>query len=244
MQLIVDIGNTRVKAAVFNNDELIQLFVFETTNDFLTAKILEKHNIQQCILASVVNEIDSFIAKLKEKVNVLLFNSNTPTPIQNVYKTAHTLGSDRLAGGVGGNYLFPNTNLLVIDCGTCIKYNFVNSNNQYMGGGISPGLKMRLKALNTFTARLPQLEVDETFQTLIGTNTNESILSGVQNGAVAEIEGIIEQYKKNYDNLTIVLTGGDTNFFEKRLKKPIFADPYLILKGLNQILLHNFKNKQ
>ena len=242
MQLVIDIGNTRIKAAIFKEAELRHSFIFNSTLELIESQLIEKNAIQQCILASVVDNIESFINQLKTKLTVYIFTADTPTPIKNLYKTAHTLGSDRLAAAVGGNFLFPNKNILVIDCGTCIKYNFVNANNQYIGGAISPGLAMRLKAMHTFTSRLPLLEVDETFNTLIGTNSNESILSGAQNGAVAEIEGIINQYRLNYDNLTVVLTGGDTNFFEKRLKNPIFADPFLILKGLNQILQYNLNS--
>jgi type III pantothenate kinase len=239
MQLVIDIGNTRVKAALFEGSELQHFFVYDSTTELLATGILEKYPIKHCILASVVNDIEPFLEKLRWKVTVLLFNADTPTPIKNLYKTAHTLGSDRLAGAVGGNNFSPNSNVLVIDAGTCIKYNFITKNNEYLGGGISPGLQMRFKAVHTFTSRLPLLEVDEKFNTLIGKNSNDSILSGVQNGAVAEVDGIIEQYKVEYPDVKVVLTGGDVNFFEKRLKNSIFADQNLILKGLNKILDYN-----
>jgi type III pantothenate kinase len=129
----------------------------------------------------------------------------------------------------------------VIDAGTCIKYNFVNSNNEYIGGAIATGLEMRLKALHTFTSRLPLLKVDEDYNTLVGTNSIESILSGAQGGAVAEMEGCIALYRQQYPDIKVVITGGDVNFFEKRLKNSIFADEYLILKGLNIILEYNLK---
>ncbi|CAN5382780.1 type III pantothenate kinase [soil metagenome] len=238
MQLVIDIGNTRVKAALFEGKEFKQFYVFDSTTDFLASDILSKP-IKNCIFASVLNEIEPFIGVLKTKLNVLVFNADTPTPIKNLYKSAHTLGSDRLAGAVGGNFLYPNKNVLVIDAGTCIKYNFVNQNNEYLGGGISPGLQMRFKAVHTFTSRLPLLEVEENFDTLIGTNSNESIISGVQNGAVAEVEGFIAQYKQQYPDINVVLTGGDVKFFEKRVKNSIFADQNLILKGLNEILDYN-----
>lgn len=239
MQLVIDIGNTRVKAALFEGSELQHFFVYDSTTELLASGILEKYPLKHCILASVVNDIEPFLEKLRWKVTVLLFNADTPTPIKNLYKTAHTLGSDRLAGAAGGNNFSPNSNVLVIDAGTCIKYNFITKNNEYLGGGISPGLQMRFKAVHTFTSRLPLLEVDEKFNTLIGKNSNDSILSGVQNGAVAEVDGIIEQYKVEYPDVKVVLTGGDVNFFEKRLKNSIFADQNLILKGLNKILDYN-----
>lgn len=242
MKLIIDIGNTRVKAALFEGKELKQNFVFDSTKEFIDSGIIEKNPIQHCILASVVNEIGDFVSELKGRLTVLIFNADTSTPIKNLYKSAHTLGSDRLAGAVGGHFLFPNKNVLIIDAGTCIKYNFVTKNNQYLGGGISPGLQMRFKAMHTFTSRLPLLEVDEKMDALIGTDSNESIISGAQKGAVAEVDGIIEQYKQQYPDINVVLTGGDVKFFEKRLKNSIFADQNLILKGLNEILDYNLNH--
>ncbi|MBL0328277.1 MAG: type III pantothenate kinase [Bacteroidetes bacterium] len=130
----------------------------------------------------------------------------------------------------------------MVDCGTCIKYNFVTQKNEYIGGGIAPGLQMRFKAVHTFTSRLPLLDVDDTFNTLIGTNSNDSIISGVQMGVIAEVDGIITQYKQQYPDIKVLLTGGDVNFFAKRLKNSIFADQNLILKGLNEILDYNLKS--
>jgi type III pantothenate kinase len=236
MQLVIDVGNTRIKAALFQQSELKKQFIFGTTDELFSANLFEINTINNCIVASVVNEMDVFVSQLKEKTNVLLFTSETPVPLKNNYESIQTLGSDRLASAVGGNSLFPNKNILIIDAGTCIKYNFVNKLNEYIGGAISPGLEMRFKALSTFTARLPLVEKEESFETVIGKNTRESILSGVEIGAVAEMEGIISLYQQMYSDLIVVLTGGDVNFFEKRLKKPIFADQFLILKGLNVIL--------
>ncbi len=243
MNLIIDVGNTRLKAALFEKNTLKESFVFANTSQLLQSHIFSTYAIKNCLVGTVVNGLEQFIAELKKKTSVLLFTSETPTPIKNLYKTAHSLGSDRLAGAVGGNALFPNMNILVIDAGTCIKYNLVNSLNEYLGGAISEGLQMRFKAIHTFTSRLPLLEVDETYTQLVGTTSNESILSGVQLGAVAEVEGFIEQYKQIYPDITIIITGGDVNFFEKRLKKPIFADSFLILKGLNAILEYNLNTK-
>lgn len=243
MNLIVDIGNTRVKAAVFENSELKEFFVFGNTQELLQSSLFSTYKILNCIVGTVVNGLDAFIKVLETKTNVLLFTSETPTPLKNLYKTAHSLGSDRLAGAVGGNTLFPDKNVLVIDAGTCIKYNFVTSQNEYIGGAISEGLKMRFKAIHTFTSRLPLLDIDENSDIFIGTTSHESIISGVQNGAIAEVQGFIETYRKQYPDLNVVITGGDVNFFEKRLKKPIFADSFLILKGLNRILEYNINRK-
>lgn len=241
MQLVIDIGNTRVKAALFEQNNLLHSFVFNTTDELLNANIIRQYKAENCILSSVVDGMETVIENLKKQLPVLVYTIQTSTPLNNCYESPFTLGSDRLAASVAGNFLFRNKNVLVIDAGTCIKYNFINSNNEYIGGAISPGLQMRFRSLNTFTSRLPLIEMDENFDTLIARNSKDSILSGVELGAVAEINSFIEQYKMLYPDINVVLTGGDVNFFEKRLKKPIFADSYLILKGLNIILEHNLK---
>ncbi len=251
MNLIVDIGNTRIKAGVFQQDELKQHFAFNhpiteltTIKELINKEILNDRAVTNCIVASVVDPIDLFVNYLKEKAPTLLFTDTTPTPLVNMYKSATTLGSDRLAAAVGGYVLFPGKNILVIDTGTCLKYNFVTNDSKYIGGAISPGLKMRFKALHNFTSRLPLVEPDENFKTLIGTTTHESILSGVEIGSIAEIDGFIEKYKSLYPGISVILTGGDACFFEKRLKKPIFADPFLTLKGLNAILEYNIRRSK
>lgn len=243
MKLIIDIGNTRIKAAIFEENELQHFVVFATTTELLQASLFTNYAISHCIIGSVVNNIDVFIDQLKQYVNVLLFTPDTPIPIKNAYKSAHTLGSDRLASAIGGNFLFPDQNILIIDAGTCIKYNFVNNKNEYIGGAISPGLNMRFKAIHTFTSRLPLLKVDEKFNALTGTTSEESIVAGAQAGAVAEMDGFINQYQQSYPEIKVLITGGDVNFFEKRLKNTIFADSYLILKGLNTILEYNLKKE-
>lgn len=241
MQLVIDIGNTRIKAAVFDQKELKQYDVFLTFDQLLNSSLFQEFPISSAIICTVVNDLEKDIAKLGKKVNVLLFTAQTPVPLQNMYKTAATLGSDRLAGAIGGNTLFPSKNILVVDAGTCIKYNFVNDKNQYLGGAISPGLDMRFKAMNTFTSRLPLLHADPGFGKLIGTSTEESILSGVQTAVVLEVDGMINAYREEYPDLQVLFTGGDVNFFEKRLKNSIFADQFLILRGLNEILIFNAK---
>lgn len=248
MNLVIDIGNTRIKAALFEAGQLTHFFVFEhpvifgNIHNNPLIDLFNQHTIKHSVLASVTNETLALADALKHKSTLLIFTSQTPTPLKNQYKSISTLGSDRFAAAAGALNLFPNKNVLVIDAGTCIKYNFVNQRNEYIGGGISPGLRMRFKALQTFTAKLPLIDTAIDFDTLIGTTTEESILSGVELGSIAEINGIIEQYNMKYPDLTVILTGGDVNFFEKRLKKPIFTDSYLILKGLNAILEYNLNN--
>jgi len=239
MQLVIDIGNTRVKTAVFEEKELRHFQVFPFLDETIIPALTAQFNISSCIVCSVVNEIEAFIKETQLQLPVLLFNSQTPVPVKNLYRSAHTLGSDRLAAAVAGNLLAPSENVLIIDAGTCIKYNFVNVSGEYLGGAISPGLQMRFNALNHYTARLPLLKISEDYSELIGTTSEESILSGVELGAAAEVSGIIDQYSQRFNNIKVFLTGGDADFFAKRLKKPIFADQFLILKGLNEILQYN-----
>lgn len=257
MNLIIDIGNTRIKAGLFEQNSLKHFFVFETSSHdpeivspavkgssaLIAADLFNKYAIDQCIVASVVDGMEPFTNQLKEKATILIFESTMPSPVKNLYQSTNTLGTDRFAAAIGGNSVFPNKNVLVIDAGTCIKYNFVNSNNEFLGGAISPGLQMRFNSLNTFTSRLPLIQVEEDFDSLIGSNTKESILSGVAIGIVAEVDGIIERYQHIYPDITVILTGGDTNFFEKRLKSRIFTDSFIILKGLNRVLEYTINEK-
>jgi len=242
MNLVIDIGNSRSKLAVFKDNRQINVTVYD--NDIgvdEVNKYLEKHaDVKSVILSSVVkHSLD--LADISP--DFIELKSDTPLPIENLYKTPETLGPDRLAVVVGANNKFPNENILVIDAGTCITYDFINSQNQYLGGSISPGINMRFQALNNFTKKLPLLGTDEPWKIgeVIGENTDESILSGVLNGVLAEVKGIITSYRNEFLKLEIVLTGGDLDFFENELKSDIFADPSLILKGLNEILNYNVK---
>ncbi|WP_297804622.1 type III pantothenate kinase [uncultured Polaribacter sp.] len=239
MNLAIDVGNTRVKIAVFEKDKLVELFVFQKTKILSEIKeILKKHEISVGIMSNVASISDSKLKKLKDLVHIQVISSFTEVPFKNLYKTPKTLGVDRIALVAGAVSQFSGHNILVIDAGTCITFDFVNSEGEYLGGAISPGLKMRFNSLNYFTANLPLLEIDE-LTDFIGKNTKESINSGVINGAIQEIDGVINQYNKKFLDLTVVLTGGDTNFLAKQLKSSIFANQNLLLQGLNRILIHN-----
>ena len=242
MNLVVDLGNTRIKYALFSGSELKEVHIAEYAAIPVFKEIIKEKKIKHSIVSCVLNQLPDFVNTLKEQTNYLEFTTQTKIPVKNLYRTASTLGSDRLAGVIGAQKLFPFKNVLVIDAGTCIKYNFINSQNEYLGGAISPGINMRFKALHNYTGKLPLLKADLNFNTLIGTTSDESILSGVMNGVLFEVEGTVNEYKKQYPDLTVVVTGGDSVFFEKRLKTPIFADHYLILKGLNEIIQYNFSN--
>ncbi len=238
MKLIIDIGNTITKAAVFSGNEMKAHFEYESVNEFNGQKLVKQFKIKNCFVSCVADHLMQglVVEQLLELVPVQVFSSNHILPFKNKYKTPKTIGTDRLAAVAGGNFLYPNKDVLVIDAGTCIKYNFINKKNEFLGGGISPGLRMRFTALSEGTALLPEVSINPKFDSLIGTNTTDSILSGVLMGAITEVDGIIDQYKKLYNNLTVVITGGDGNFFAERLKNSIFADQFLILKGLNVIL--------
>ena len=177
---------------------------------------------------------------LKKQKNFIELNHNTKIPITNKYKTPETLGYDRLASVIGAAKLYPKKNILVIDIGTCIKFNFINSKKEFLGGSISPGLSMRFKALHEFTAKLPLLDLDFV-NDFVGNTTEQSIKSGVLYGIIGELRDMIKMYQKRFSNLVVVVTGGDELKFLFLLKLNIFAEPNLIATGLNEILKHNVK---
>lgn len=240
MNLVIDIGNTRIKCALFDANNIIELRFYSYFDELLSDKPFVSR-ARKAIIGSVVEGAELWQQKLSKLIPTQLFTSSTPTPLVNLYASAATLGSDRLAAAVAGYYLHPNCNVLTIDAGTCIKYNFVNQHNEYLGGGISPGLQMRFKALEHFTSKLPLVSLDENFESLIGNNTQSSILSGVINGCVTEIDGTIDLYKKQFPEILVLLTGGNSDFLAKRLKNSIFAHQNLVLKGLNHILNYNLE---
>ena len=179
---------------------------------------------------------------MQQHFRFVKLDHTTPLPLINCYETPETLGRDRLAAAVGAGTLHPQQNVLVIDCGTCIKYDMVTSAGEYLGGAISPGLEMRFNALHTFTDQLPLVTNPGAQPSLIGATTHDSITSGVINGTQAEVRATIDQYNSAYNDLTVLFTGGDATAVmpaELSGKKRIFADQYLVLKGLNAILQHN-----
>ena len=234
MNLVLDFGNTRIKAGLFENDILKKTLVEFDMLEIISA--LKNFQIDKIFVASVVELPMETIKEIEKIGNPIFFHATTPTPISNFYQSVNTLGSDRLAAACGAYQLFKGSAFLVIDAGTCIKYNYTDKNGNFIGGGISPGLAMRFKAMNKFTNKLPLIAFDENYHDLIGNNTQSSIRMGAQLGMIAEVRGIIEQYKQMDASINIVLTGGDTAFLQKGLKNGIFADPDLILKGLNSIL--------
>lgn len=238
--LVIDIGNTRTKIAVFHGREIIKTEIL----DQLTTATLAGYLIKEDITASIISSVDEDITELENvlsKTNYIRFSVQAYSAIHNHYKTPETLGLDRLAGVIGAWVLFPNSNSLVIDAGTCITYDAIDTSGNYYGGSISPGLTMRLKALHTFTGRLPLVELDNVYSIQTGSDTQTSILSGVMQGTVLEITGFIELYKTKHPDLQVILCGGDADFFDTRLKNSIFApiikrEPNLVLIGLNEVI--------
>src|SRR4051812_11846284 len=208
MNLVLDFGNTRIKAGVFEGVNLVENRVFNSENELLAAIDLFP-GIKKCLIGSVTNQHQKASELLSTKFNTLVFAANTPTPLKNKYQSALTLGSDRMAASVGAFSFFPNRNVLTIDAGTCIKYNFVDADNNYLGGAISPGIPMRVKAMHEYTAALPLVEVDKTYNKLVGQNTRESILNGALLGSACEADAMIDRYKATYTNLQVIVTGGD-----------------------------------
>jgi len=197
--------------------------------------------LRYAILSSVRKKDPPLLEFLHGKFERFIeLTSETPIPLTNLYLTPATLGYDRLASAVGANNIYPGSNVLVIDIGSAITIDFVNDNNEYTGGNISPGMEMRFKALNEYTANLPLEKPQENIETL-GTNTASAIVNGVQNGIIFELDGYINQLTEIYSNLKVIITGGDADFFVKKLKSTIFADSNLILKGLNKILEYNIE---
>jgi len=241
MNLSIDIGNSRVKLAAFKEDKCLEVLV--TNKRQLLDEITylnAKYTIKAAIISSV-SGIDVLISKKIENLfKVVYLNSNLKFPFTILYKTIDTLGVDRLALMAAAVKKYPKKNVLVIDAGTCLTYDFMTKEANYLGGAISPGILMRYKALNNQTEKLPLLTPEQP-KNIIGDSTQQSIHSGVCTGVVNEIEGIISQYNKKYPNLTVVLTGGDTNFLSEKLKSVIFANPNFLLEGLNHILNHNLQ---
>jgi type III pantothenate kinase len=236
--LVIDIGNTLIKIAVFADGKLLQVKQYEQVDPEVIVTIITDHKIKRGIVSSVIKQPASWVEVIAQKIPLQWFNVDNIGSIKNHYLTTATLGLDRLASVIGAHTAYPGKNNLVIDSGTCIKYEWVDAEGNYFGGSISPGLKMRYKALNYYTDALPLIEEDIGFERSFGNDTRTAIRSGVQNGIKYELMGFIEGYYKNHQEINIILSGGDCLFFDTLLKNSIFAryikiEPHLVLKGLN-----------
>ena len=233
-----DFGNTRLKAAIFNNKELVEVRVLATANVDSLQTLLDEIKPHQTILSSVIHHDKALEAQLAAHSKFHLLGPasfiNFTTPVGK----PETIGADRLALVAAAVDIYPKQHNLIISLGTCITYNFVNIDHEFLGGSISPGMQMRFKAMHEQTALLPLVEASKEF-TLVGYDTKTNLLSGVILGISAEIDGIIESYQLKYENFNVLLTGGDISYFVPHIKKRIFADQNLIYKGLYAICKKN-----
>jgi type III pantothenate kinase len=236
--IAVDAGNTNVKMAVFADNALVETITVVTKDAARALKrLLDKHEPTHSILSNVGAPLRELHASMKARTDFMLMDSKTPVPLRIHYKSS-TLGTDRLALATLAHHLFPNRNALVVSVGTCITYDVVDASGAYRGGAISPGLRMRLRAMHEFTARLPNVKLTAAVDP-IGQTTQASMLSGAVVGAANEANGYADRLKETIGKLNVVLTGGDAAYLEAHLKFKIFARPYAVLEGLQRILQHN-----
>jgi type III pantothenate kinase len=236
-QLVIDIGNTRTRAAIFAEDKLLEFFEIQEFSVDTIQSIKDSKNVTSVIISSVSGKD---LSGFKLQKDLLILDSETNLPFVNSYKSPNTLGADRKALVAGAMLLKPGKNCLIIDAGTCVTYDFIEKSGNYMGGSISPGLQMRLKAMNYFTGKLP-LPVWNGAGELIGNDTNSCLKSGAFWGLVGEIEYFIQEYKANFDGIEVLFTGGDAEVLSMHLKSPLFVQPHLIMYGFNKILNFNVK---
>lgn len=240
MLLAIDVGNTRIKVAVFEKHTLLfqDVFLKEEAQKKVENIFKKFPEITESVFSSVGKLDEEVIVLLQENATLNVISSESVFPFENKYATPKTLGVDRMVLASGATLLYPKQNRLVIDAGTCITYDFVDEKDAYLGGAISPGLRLRYEALHSYTSKLPLLSLAQP-RNFIGNSTNESIHSGVVHGIVNEIDGFINQYRQQYQDLTVILTGGDADFLAKNIKNTIFANSNFLLESLNHI--HHYK---
>jgi type III pantothenate kinase len=253
MNLVVDIGNTRTKIAFFENNELVEKAILENGTLGELSAAINGRAIEGTILSATGADTEGVEDFLKSHYPFVKFDHTTPIPIKNKYKTPETLGKDRLSAAIAAKMMFPKENCLVIDAGTCLTYNFVTANSLFIGGNIAPGLTMRLKAMHHFTARLPEIErytegsregrENSDLMDIVGTSTESAMRIGAQVGVLAEIEGFVERFIRNFGKIKVILTGGDGEFIMKHVVlHERYFERHLVFQGLNQILNFNLKN--
>lgn len=241
MNLVCDLGNTRFKCAVFENGELKDHTSFKKAELQSFKDWCGGYAIKQAIVSSVVNHDPELEMWLQENYQTTILSNSTPVPIEIDYLTPETLGKDRLANAVAIGSKFKGSPCLAVDIGTCVKFDFVTDAGQYKGGSIAPGLKMRMKAMHTFTDQLPLIGVNPN-AALVGDSSEHAMQSGATNGMINEIKGMIAEYEAKYTDLQVAITGGGSDVLKDHLdlgKNNIFALAFLTLEGLNVILEHN-----
>ena len=243
MLLAIDIGNTKIKSAVFEQNTLLEYFSF--AHDELEAQvntIARKYpECKDVVVSNVRNDLEEYFQQINNSLRWSFITNQSSFPFINKYATPKSLGIDRMVLSSGAVLLYPNQHRLVIDAGTCITYDFIDQDDNYLGGAISPGIRLRYEILHQETAKLPLLQVKSP-DFFIGNSTDESIHVGVIQGVLHEIEGFMQQYKAHTANIIIILTGGDADFLAKRLKNTIFANSNFLLESLNQTFQYNVNN--
>jgi type III pantothenate kinase len=236
--LCFDFGNTRMKCAVFTDGEFTGEHVLDNDREETIQALIDQYHPARSILSSVIEHNPAIEGLLARETRFHKLGHTSRLPVTTPVGKPETIGADRLALVVAATDLFPGKNNLVIGLGSAITYNYVNKYKEFIGGGISPGMEMRFKSLQVFTAKLPLVKADWNFP-LAGYDTRTNILSGVILGMAKEIEGIVEAYEEKYANFNVLLSGGDAALLSRFLKKQYFADPYLIYKGLYVISEYN-----
>ncbi len=239
MNAAIDIGNQRVKLALFDRDGIRKQLTLDSADWEVIEDWATNHLAQNIILSSVGPLPGEKLEALwRESANYIRLDDKTPLPITNRYATPETLGKDRLAAVVGAYVHYPGEHCLVVDAGTCITCDFLDAEGVFHGGSISPGLGMRLQAMHAFTARLPRLEPSKGSDWM-GVDTASAMRAGAQWGAAFEVEGFARLFGERYGQPRLVLTGGDADFLALALKSKIFVHRNLVLEGLNKILEYN-----
>jgi type III pantothenate kinase len=244
IRFIIDEGNTFIKVAAYEGEEWLFFDQCSKLSDdflehlFSEIHIERKQEKPKAIYASTRSEDVLTATLLSQFFDILQLNSETSVPIKNLYQTPESLGVDRLAAVIGASALFKNQDLLVIDAGTCITYDFINAKKYYFGGGIMPGFQMKLQALHTFTGKLPLINV-KAINKLFGSTTIEAMQVGTVDATILGLDAIIEQFKQKFPSLKIILCGGDSRLLQDMLKNHTFAEPKLVLHGLKKILDFN-----
>ncbi|MCS6929267.1 MAG: type III pantothenate kinase [Saprospiraceae bacterium] len=236
MTLVLDIGNTRIKSGLFADNVCKEVNFWNTDQWPQLVAYAANARVRSIVLATVIPLEEAWIEQLRQQANVWLeLTHRTSLPFRIAYHTPHTLGRDRIAAVAGAYALWPAQNCLVIDCGTCIKYDILSAEGVYLGGNIAPGASMRLKAMHVFTAQLPLASL-EMPTTAIGHSTITALQNGALRGAALEIEGFVRLFRQQFPNLTVILTGGDATFFRSVLPFDLPVEPHLTLYGLNYLL--------
>ena len=244
MNLTIDIGNTRVKSAVFDSKNLLEVIAFDQSafEEEMRGVFVRNPNIRQAIISSVAESTTDYESVLTDNVRIFRLDRNLSLNFSSKYHDTCKLGADRKALIAAAVTIYPTQDVLVIDMGSCVTYDLVDRSGLHHGGGISPGWQMRLNAMHSFTGRLPQLSTLEyiiEMKEVTGMNTHQAMFNSTYYGLLAEIEQRIEHYKSEFPDLTVILTGGDAQSFSVRLKNRIFAHSNFLLEGLNALLEHN-----